>query len=60
MSSNFIYFDIEYYEYHGGEKEEQGLAMGGYKSSFLANLVASQLFERPKTLLNPKIYHGIY
>ena len=41
MSSTLIFFDGEYYEYHGGEKEEQGLAIGGYESAFLANLVAS-------------------
>ena len=41
MSSTLIYFDGEYYDYHGGEREEQGLAIGGYKSAFLADLVAS-------------------
>ena len=30
MSSTLIYFDGEYYEYHGGEREKQGLAIGGY------------------------------
>ena len=60
MSSTLISFDRDYYEYHGGKKEEQGLAIGGYESAFLADLVASYLFEKSKTLLNPKIYHGIY
>ena len=41
MSSNLISFDGECYEYHRGEIEEQGLEIGGYKSSFLADLVAS-------------------
>ena len=31
MSSNLISFDGEYYKYHGGKKEEQGLSIGGYK-----------------------------
>ena len=30
MSSTLISFDGEYYKYHGGEREEQGLAIGGY------------------------------
>ena len=29
MSLTLIYVDREYYEYHGGEREEQGLAIGG-------------------------------
>ena len=41
MSSTLVYFDGDYYEYHGGEKEEQGLAVGGYESAFLADLVVS-------------------
>ena len=60
MSSNLIYFGGEYYEYHGEEKEEQGLAIGGYGLAFLSNLVASYLFEKAKAILNPKTYHGIY
>ena len=31
MSSTLISFDEKYYEYHGREIEEQGLAIGGYK-----------------------------
>ena len=30
MSSTLICFDGDYYKYHGREKEEQGLAIGGY------------------------------
>ena len=41
MSSILISFDGEYYKYHGREREEQGLAIGGYESAFLADLVAS-------------------
>ena len=29
MSSTLISFDGEYYEYHSGEKKEQGLEIGG-------------------------------
>ena len=41
MNSTLMCFDVEYYEYHRGEKEEQGLAIGGYESAFLADMVAS-------------------
>ena len=60
MSSTPISFDVDYYEYRSGEKEEQGLVISGYESAFLADLVASYLFLKAKTLLNPTIYHGIY
>ena len=60
MSSTLISFDGEYYEYHGGEREEQGLAIGGYESAFLADLVASYLFEKATPIFRPTIYHGIY
>ena len=50
----------EYYEYHVGEREEQGLAIGRYESALLAYLVASYLFEKYKPILCPTIYHGIY
>ena len=39
---------------------EQGLAIGGYELSFLADLVASYLFEKIKNDFHQKIYHGIY
>ena len=60
MISILISFGCEYYEYHGGEREEQGLAIGGYESAFLADLVASYLFEKSKLNFRPKIYHVIY
>ena len=60
MSSTLIYFDGEYYEYHGGEREEKGLVIGGYELAFLADLVTSYLFEKAKLNFCPKIYHGIY
>ena len=60
MSSTLISFDREYYEYHGGEREEQGLAIGGYEYAFLADLVASYLFEKAKPIFRLTFYHGIY
>ena len=52
MSSTLISFYSKYYEYHGSKKEGQGLAIGGYESAFLAELVASYLFDKSKALLN--------
>ena len=46
--------------YHGEEREEQELAIGGYKYVFLVDLVASYLFEKIKPIFRPTIYHGIY
>ena len=37
-----------------------GLTIGGYESAFLADLVASYLFEKAKPIFCPTIYHGIY
>ena len=60
MSLTLISFDGEYYEYHGGDREEQGLAIGRYESAFLADLVASYLFEKASPIFRPTIFHGIY
>ena len=60
MSYTLISFDGEYYAYHGGEREEQGLAIGGYESAFLADLVVSYLFEKAKPIFRPTLYYGIY
>ena len=60
MSSTLIYLDGKYYEYHGGEREEQGLEIGGYKSAFLVDLVVYYLFDKAKDNFRPTIYHGIY
>ena len=55
MNLTLISFHGEYYEYHGGEREEHGLAIGGYKSAFLADLVASYLFEKATPIFSPTI-----
>ena len=55
-----IYLDEEYYKYHSGKNEEQGLEMEGYELALLSNLVVSYHFEKYKTLLNRTTYHGIY
>ena len=43
--TNLISFNGEYYEYHSGEKKEQGLSIGGYELAFLAKLVAYYLLK---------------
>ena len=60
MSSTLTYFNGKYYKYHSSNKKEQGLAIGGYESVFLSDLVTSYIFEKSKTLLNRTTYHGIY
>ena len=54
MGSTLIYFDGEYYEYHGGERQEQGLSIGRYESVFLDDLVASYLFEKNQAEFLPE------
>ena len=54
MISNLITFNGYSYKYHGGEKKEQGLEIGGYESDFLADLVASYLFKKYKDRFLPK------
>ena len=41
-------------------EKKKRLAIGRYKSAFLADLVASYLFEKAKANFRPTIYHGIY
>ena len=60
MISTLISFNVEYYDYNSGKKEERGLAIGGNVSTLLANLVESYLFEIAKSITNPTTYHSIY
>ena len=48
MKSTLISFNGYSYKYHGGEKKEQGLEIGGYESASLADLVASYLLKKYK------------
>ena len=60
MSSTLLTFEDKYYEY--GEKgiETKGLAIGGYESTFLADLVASYLFEKFSNKIKEVLWKGIY
>ena len=60
MSLTLIYFNGKYYECRGRKREEQGLAIGGYESEFLDDLVESYLFETAKANFPSTIYNGIY
>mmetsp|Transcript_30140 Transcript_30140/g.36840 ORF Transcript_30140/g.36840 Transcript_30140/m.36840 type:complete len:149 (+) Transcript_30140:213-659(+) len=62
MSSTLLSFWDKYYVYHGGERNgEQALAIGGYKSAFLADLVARYLLEKSQDLFSDdQVSKGIY
>ena len=61
MGSTLLCFKDGYYEYNGGESiEEKGLAIGGYESAFLADLVAAYLLELTKDNFYLACYYGIY
>ena len=46
VSSILLTFEDKYYEYSEKGIKTKGLAIGGYESDFLADLVASYLFEK--------------
>ena len=61
MASCLITFNGKYFEYQGkGNNNNKGLAIGGYESAFLADLVASYLLEKTKKIFINTHYHGIY
>ena len=61
MRSTLISFQDKYYEYKGNSNEDDiGLAIGGYESAFLADLVASFIFEKTKTFFNNTKFRDIY
>ena len=61
MNNTFITFVNKYYEYRGDtEGDERGLTTGGFESAWLADLVASYIFEKiEKNCLNIKPLKGI-
>ena len=60
VSSTLLTFEDKYYEY--GEKgiKTKGLAIGLYESDFLADLVASYLFEKYSNQFKNVLWKGIY
>ena len=56
-----ITFNSKYFKYRGdGDNTDKGLAIGGYESAFLANLVASILLEKTDHHFENTKFHGIY
>ena len=60
MSSTLLTFEDKYFEYAEKSIKTKGLAIGGYKSAFLQNLVASYLFEKCNNQFREVLWKGIY
>jgi len=62
MSFTLITFQDKYFEYkgQGRDPDNQGLAIGGYESAFLANLVASYILKKCSNEFKNTLYRGIY
>ena len=60
MNSNLINFQYKYYKYGEENLEPKGLAIGGYESSFLADLIDYYLLEVTNNQLKEGLYRGIY
>eukprot|EP00957_Ditylum_brightwellii_P211242 15365943-Ditylum_brightwellii.AAC.1 len=66
MKNTLVSFQDKYFAYKGAVKgdnftnEDVALAIGGYKSAFLANLVALYLFEMTGSKFIKAKYKGIY
>ena len=62
MASYLITFDDKYCKYKGeGDNNDRGLAIGRYKSAFLADLVTSYLLEKiTQKFFEHNKFYGIY
>ena len=60
MSSTLLIFEEKYFEYREKGTETKGLAIGGYVSAFLADLVTSYLFEKCYNQFKEVLRKGIY
>eukprot|EP00957_Ditylum_brightwellii_P026782 2025778-Ditylum_brightwellii.AAC.1 len=66
MKSTLIQFKGRYFIYQGATKgkeiseEDVALAIGAYESAFLADIVASYVFEETEECFIKCIYRGIY
>ena len=59
MSSALLNFQEKYYEYGEDGLETKGLAIGGYESAFLADLVASYILELTNNQLKEVMWRVI-
>ena len=60
MCSTLINFQETFYEYGDEDLETKGLAIEGYESAFLADLVASYLLEVFNNQFKEVLWRGIY
>ena len=60
MSSTLLNFQDKYDEYGDEGLETKVLAIGGYESAFLADLVASYLLEVTNNKFKEVLWRGIY
>ena len=60
MSSPLLTFEEKYFEYSEKGIKTKGLAIGGYRSAFLANLVSYYLFEKCNNQFSYVLWKGIY
>eukprot|EP00957_Ditylum_brightwellii_P063512 4820868-Ditylum_brightwellii.AAC.1 len=66
MKSTLIQFIGQYFIYQGAAKgkdlsdKDVALAIGAYKSAFLANIVASYIFEEMDKCFENFVFRGIY
>ena len=60
MSSILPTFGKKYFEYGEKSIKTKGLAIGGYESDFIADLVVSYLFEKCNNQFREFLWKGIY
>jgi hypothetical protein len=61
MSSTYIRFQDQYYEYDGAQDEnERGLTIGGYESAWLSDIVGSYIFIKTSDCFDNALYRGTY
>jgi hypothetical protein len=62
MGNTLLTFVNKYYHEYDGEREMQdkGLTIGGYESTWLADLVAAFVLENCEDLFKDAVYDGIY
>ena len=61
MGHTLVTFQGEYFEYGADDcVDEKGLTIGGYKSAWLADLVAGYVLENCGRHFREAKYHGIY
>jgi hypothetical protein len=61
MSSTLLSFVDKYYEYDGDkDPDEKGLAIGGYESAWLADLVGAYILANTKQHFKEVSFYGLY